>query len=213
MVAASVSSIAIIVISIIVGIISFYIMSDGPKVQKKKQIEDITSQLINFVIFIWLGKIVLNFAIFIKDPLAILAYPSHSYALYLAVLFSALTLTYKGARKQMDVLAFINSFIPVFLLSSFVYEFIQIVWNDNTYFIGNIVLLTILLIFFLIIRGRIVTGAFTMMMLIGWSAGMVVMSFVQPFATVFGYIIAPWFVGVFFITCFILLLIGRGCRN
>lgn len=212
MVATKLSSIAIIVISIIVGCIAFYVVSDLAKVQKKKQIETITSQLINFIIFIWLGKILVNFAIFIKDPLAVLAYPSNSSAFYLAVLGSALTLTYNAKRKQMNVLVFTHSFIQVFLVASFVYEFIQIAWHNNTYSIGYMVLLTTLLILFQLIRDRINPNTLTMIMLIGWSAGLIGLTFVQPFVTVFGYIMAPWFVGLFFISCFI-LLIGRGCRN
>lgn len=212
MVAASVSSIAVIVISLIAGVISFYLMSESPKMQKKKQTEEMASQFVNFIIFIWLGKILLNVTIFIKDPLAVLAYPSSSSSFYLAVLFSTLTLAYKAVRKLMDVPAFIQSFILVFLVASFVYEFIQIIWKDNTYSIWYVALLTILLILYQLIRDRIASGKVIMTMLIGWSFGMVVLAFVQPFATVFGYIMAPWFVGLFFIICSI-LLIERGRRN
>jgi hypothetical protein len=30
---------------------------------------------------------------------------------------------------------------------------------------------------------------------------MIILGIIQPFVTVFGYIMEPWFVGVFFITC------------
>lgn len=212
MVAAKITAIAVIVISLIIGVISFYIMSENPKIKKKKQMEEMISQLINFIIFIWLGKILVNITIFIKDPLAILAYPSGSYAFYLAVLFSALTLAYKAVRKQMDVIGFIQSFIPVFLVASFVYEFIQIVWQDNTYSTWYVALLAILLILFQLIKDRIATGISTMVILICWSAGMVTLTFIQPFVTVFGYIMEPWFIGLFFIASFI-LLIERRRRN
>lgn len=212
MVAAKITAIAVIVISLIIGVISFYIMSENPKIKKKKQMEEMISQLINFIIFIWLGKILVNITIFIKDPLAILAYPSGSDAFYLAVLFSALTLAYKAVRKQMDVIGFIQSFIPVFLVASFVYEFIQIVWQDNTYSTWYVALLAILLILFQLIKDRIAAGISTMVILIGWSAGMVTLTFIQPFVTVFGYIMEPWFIGLFFIASFI-LLIERRRRN
>lgn len=202
-------SIAIIVVSLIVGFISYYIFSDLTKKQKKKHIEEMISQLINFIIFIWLAKIILNFSLLIKDPLAILAYPSNSEAFYLAVLFSALMLIYKSKRKQVNVLAFLEAFLPVFLVASFIYEFIQLVWNNNTYAFGYIILLTVLLTSFLFISGRISTSTLIIMMLIGWTAGMLLLAFIQPFATVFGYIMAPWFVGVFFIISLSLILFKR----
>ncbi|WP_010095621.1 hypothetical protein [Ornithinibacillus scapharcae] len=33
-----------------------------------------------------------------------------------------------------------------------------------------------------------------------WSIGMIILAIVQPFVTVFGYMMEPWFVGVFFVT-------------
>ena len=124
-------SIGILALSITAGFISFYIMSDLPKPQKKKQIEELTSLIINIIIFTWLGKIILNFSLFMEDPLAILAYPSNSDAFYLAILFSFILLVFKSKRSQMDGSAFTESFLTVFLTSSLIYEFIQLVWNDN----------------------------------------------------------------------------------
>lgn len=191
--------ISIIVLSFAVGIISFYVMSDLPKEQKKKQIEDLISQLVNFVIFLWLGKIILHFSIFIEDPLAILAYPSNSDSFYLAVLFIAIVLAYKSIRKKMNVTVFMESFLHVFLIASFFFEFIQLIWNDNTYAFGYLILLAVLLVLFFLIHERLAASLTIMIMLIGWSAGVLVLTFIQPFVTVFGYIMEPWFLIVFFI--------------
>ncbi|MFZ3579783.1 hypothetical protein [Virgibacillus sp. DJP39] len=204
MAASKLMSIAIIVISLAVGFIFYYILSDLSKEQKKRHMEEMFSQLINFIVFMWIGKIILNFNVFINDPIAILAYPSNSEAFYLAVLFSAIMLNYKAKRKPMDMLVFIRSFLLVFLVASFMYEFIQLVWNNNTYSFGYLFLLIIMLVVFFL-SGRITTTMLIVTMLIGWCVGMVLLSFVYPFATVFGYIIAPWFVGVFFITSICLI--------
>lgn len=192
------TSISMIVISIMAGLISYYMMSDIQKEQKKKQIEEITSQLINFVIFIILGKIILNFSVFTSDPMAILAYPSDSSAFYLAVLFSALFLFYKSKRGQMDVLVFLQTFTQVFLVASFLYEFIQYVWNNNPYSLGSMILLAILIVSFLFLHG-LTTHTLLTVMLVGWSLGMFILTIIQPYVTVFGYMIEPWFLGVFFI--------------
>ncbi|RYG74682.1 hypothetical protein EU245_00400 [Lentibacillus lipolyticus] len=207
-------SIGIIALSITVGFIYFYIMNDLPKQQKKKHIGDLTSQLINFIIFIWIGKIILNFSIFIKDPLAILAYPSNSDAFYLAVLFSAIILVYRSKRNQMDVPAFMESFLSVFLTASLLYEFIQLIWNNNTYAFGYLVLLCVLLVLFLLIQGRVTTSSLLMIMLTGWSSGMMLIAYTQPIATVFGYMMDPWFVGLLFITGSIVIVKKRkGIKN
>ncbi|WP_106497987.1 hypothetical protein [Lentibacillus sp. Marseille-P4043] len=211
-VASKLMSIAIIVLSVIVGLVFYYVLSDETKVRKMKQLEEFASQLINFVIFIWIGKIILHFSVFIKDPLAILAYPSGSQGFYLAVLFSGFVLAYKSKRGRINMLAFIASFLPVFLAASFTYEFIQLIWNNNTYSFGYIVLLTILMVSYLLIRGHVTTRTLICLILIGWTTGILVLSFIQPFVTVFGYIMAPWFVGVFFIVS-LFLLIRKRDRN
>ncbi|MBM7600890.1 hypothetical protein JOC34_003304 [Virgibacillus halotolerans] len=195
-----------------VGFIVFFVISDLPKSHKKKMISEMISQLINFVIYIWLGKIILDLALFVKDPLAILAYPSNAHAFYLAVLFSVLTLAYKQFYRKVDMVSFIPACIPVFLSASFVYEFIQFVWYDHTYAIGNLILLTVLIIVGLLIRDRIRSTIVTTIMIIGWSTGMLLLTFILPLTTVFGYIMDSWFIGLLLITNIILLTINQRKR-
>jgi hypothetical protein len=202
-------SIFIPIASIFGGIVSFYMMSDLPKLQRKRHIEEITSQLINFVLFIWVGKIILNFPVFISDPLAILAYPSDSSAFYLAVLFSSLYLFYKSKRGQMNMLLFIQSFIFVFLIASFLYEFMQFAWYDNPFSFGYMVLLAILLILFLTAQGRLGSHTLISALLIGWSLGIYILTTIQPFVTVFGYMVTPWFIGLFFAVNFTHLILNQ----
>jgi len=202
-------SIGIIVISFVVGLIFFYLISDVSKEHKKSQIEEMVSQLINFVIFIWVGKIILNFHIFIKDPLAILAYPSNAEAFYLAVLLSAILLFYKAYKKKFDVLQLAASFLSVFLMASFLYEFIQVIFKHNTYSFGNLTLSTILLVLFLLTNDRLTNRNLLMTMLISWSTGMLILAYTQPFVTVFGYMMASWFIGLFLITNLLFIIFGK----
>src|SRR5690625_1523819 len=206
-------SIGIIIISFVVGLIFFYMISYLSKEQRKAQIEEIVSQLINFIIFIWIGKIILNFSIFIKDPLAILAYPSNAEAFYLAVLFSAILLFYKAYKKKFDVLQLATSFLSVFLMAYYLYEFIQIIVKHNTYSFENLTLSTVLLVLFLIINGRLTDRNLIMTMLISWSAGMLILAYTQPFVTVFGYMIAPWFVGLFLRVNLFFIIFGKRDLN
>src|SRR5699024_10866805 len=132
---------------------------------------------INFIIFIWLGKVLLNMTAFFKNPLVILAYPSSSEAFYLAVLFSFMLLLYKTKREKMNAVLFIEAFIPVFLTASFLYEFIQLNWNDNIYSLGNLALFTILLVIYYLIRDQL-PHLVMILMLIVWSSGSVILSFI-----------------------------------
>src|SRR5690625_3451826 len=101
-IASRVASIGIIIVSLAIGLITFYILNDLPKEKKKKYMEEFISQLVNFIIFIWVGKILLNISLFIQDPLAVLAYPGDSGAFYLAVLFTAIIAVYKKIYKSLD---------------------------------------------------------------------------------------------------------------
>src|SRR5690625_1193530 len=91
--------IAIIVMIFIIGLMFFYLTRPLSHVEIKQQIEEVISLLINFVIFIWIGKIVFRFSIFIEDPLAILAYPSDSSAFYVASLLIVVNIVYKDRKS------------------------------------------------------------------------------------------------------------------
>lgn len=194
------TAIGIIALSLTIGFLSFYLLSDLPKEEKKKHLEELTSQLINFVLFIWLGKIILNISIFISDPLSVLAYPSDSKAFYLATVLLSFLLVYKTKRKNLEVLPILESFVHVFLISSFVYEFIQLVIEENRYALGYLVLLALLIGLFFFLTERFTVPILLIIITSIWSVGMLVLLYVQPFVTVFGYMMTPWFVMLFSIT-------------
>ena len=198
-IASKLTAIGIIALSFAVGFLSFYLLSDLTREQKKLQVEEIISQLFNFVIFIWIGKILINLSTFISDPLSILAYPSDSKSFYFAIVSIALMLLYKSKQKNMQVIPLLDSFVHLFLISSFVYEFIQFVVVDNFYALGYLILLSILIAIFFLLRERFTTLKILTVIVIVWSIGMLILGFVQPFVTVFGYIMAPWFVGLFLV--------------
>ena len=199
-------SISIILISLLIGLASFYLVSDSTKEKKKALIDEMISQLIIFIIFIWIGKILINPSIFISDPMAVLAYPSNSNAFYLAVLFSGILLFYKSNRGKLNMKVFLQAFAQVFLVASFIYEFIQFAWYDNPFALGYMILVGIILVLFYFIQDRILVDKSLLMIVIGWSFGIMLLSLIQPYVTVFGYILSPWFAGLFFIVCLTLIL-------
>lgn len=204
-------SIGIIVISMMIGLLSFLIFSDESIADRKKLLHELTSQIINFIIFLWIGKVLWNLSIFISDPMAVIAYPSNSEAFYLAVLFIVLLLFYKSYRKQMELIPFLDSSLHVFFVSSFVYEFIQLVWENHTYNFGYLILLAVLLVGYFFLRDRLNKIVLIMTMLVGWSFGVFLLFIIQPFVTVFGYMLEPWFVAALLIVSFLIIIFK--CRK
>ncbi|HLR63409.1 MAG TPA: hypothetical protein VK097_13425 [Lentibacillus sp.] len=201
--------VAIVVLSIIAGIAFFYISSPAAKDEKKRQLEESTSLIINFVLFVWAGKIVLNIGIFVTDPLAVLAYPSDSNAFYTAVLLLLVNIVYKTIRKHMNVAVVLSGIVPIFLGSAFCYEFIDAVWNDNPMAWGHMGLLFILLILFLMRHERISVFMMAALIFAVWSLGQTILTFLLPFTALYGYMMSSWFLILVFIISVIALIYNK----
>lgn len=199
-------SIAIIIVCFIVGYIFFYVTSPLTNHTQKQLLTEITSLLLNFIIFIWIGKITINIKMFISDPLAILAYPSNSEAFYIAVGLLLINIGYKVKRHNLKIMPLLSSFVPVFLVASFVYEFFQIVWGRNTFTWGYLGLLMVLLILYIVLHDRTSSKKVTFFLLTIWSLGQLILAMIMPFTTVFGYMMSPWFMSLIFIFCFVLFI-------
>jgi|SRR5690625_2802581 len=202
-------SIATIMISFIAGFIFFYITSTLSKTKKKLYIEEIISLIVNFIIYIWIGKIIINFSIFIRDPLAVLAYPSNSNAFYIAILLIILNVLYKIKRHRLQIEPLFVSFLPIFLVANFVYEFIQIVWYRDTLSLSYLALLMILIILQLMLAEKI-PEKITYILLLGWGIGQLVLNIFLPYTSVFNFIMAPWFLtAIVIVTLFLFIIHHR----
>ena len=207
------TEIGLIIVSLAIGFLTFYLLSDLSKDMKKKQIDELLSQLINFVILVWVGKIVINLQTFIIDPFSVLAYPSDSKAFYFAVAAITLILLYKRIRKNFDLITFIHSFIYVFLFGSFVYEFIEVVFYNHPFAIGQLILISILIAIFLFIKTRFKVIDQIFILLTSLTIGILILIFNQPFITVFNYTIELWFVVLFYLVNSIGLMIYKRKRD
>src|SRR5699024_1549952 len=118
-------------------------------------LEKILSYLINFVIFIWVGKIVVNINIFIQDPLAILAYPSDANAFYIASVLIGCNVLYNIVRKNQSGIAIWNTFVPIFLVASFFYEFVQYVFFEDRQAWMALTFLMILLVTYVLLIEKV----------------------------------------------------------
>ncbi|HSJ38552.1 MAG TPA: hypothetical protein VK945_10120 [Planococcus sp. (in: firmicutes)] len=198
----------IISISFALAFLAFYLMSSLPKKQRKEQIGEIISQLINFVLFLWLAKILLNLPLFVQDPLAVLAYPSNSESFYLAALFTGILVFYNVRKRKIAGGMLAHSFLQVFLAASFFYEFIQLIWRENPFSFPYLVIFGVLLALFHVLQGRVSPQNQISVVLGAGAAGFFAISFMLPYLSLFGYIVEPWFLALVLAACFGLLIKG-----
>lgn len=200
------------IFSIGLGAAVFYLVSDLGKGRKKKQAEEALSQIVNFVLFIWLSKILLNLPLLFSDPLAVLAYPSDSSAFYLAIFFSAAFLMYGMKSKGIQGWLLMQTLLYLLLPAAFFYEFAQLAWFDDAYAFGNLILYAILLAVFLGLNDRLSPSAAGHVLLSVWAGGMFLISTIQPYSSTFGYVMEPWFILILFTTGHFLILFSNRRR-
>ena len=198
--------ISIIAASFALAFLAFYVMSQLSKEQRKLQINEIISQVINFMLFLWLAKVLLNLPLFVQDPLAVLAYPGNSEAFYLAALFSGLLIFLKARKGQLAGGVFAHSLLHVMLAALFVYEFIQSIWRDNPFSFPYLVVYGLLLAGFHLLQGRVNPQNQISIVLFAGALGFFAISFMVPYLSVFGYILEPWFLALMMAAFFGLLI-------
>ncbi|MFU0789583.1 MAG: DUF4386 domain-containing protein [Virgibacillus proomii] len=202
-------TIAINTISIAAGLAIYYISSKLGVNERKKVIEQLTSYIINFVLFIWLAKIIWQFPLFISDPVAVLAYPSNAQAFYLALFLILIQISYHRKKRGLNIQELLFHFIPVFLSASFTYQFIDIVWLNNQFAWGNFLLMMFLLLLFLRLRERLQQRTLIITITLCWVIGKLILSNLLPYTTIFGYMIHPLLYIVVGMICMVLFVIRR----
>ncbi|GAA0430376.1 hypothetical protein GCM10008983_03480 [Lentibacillus halophilus] len=205
----SLENVFFIIASLAGGLLFYYIATSARKSGKKKEREEIVSILINFILFVWAGKLLMNLPIFLSDPLAVLAYPSASPAFFTAVILMVVNVAYRVKRHAMDIHGFLTAFLPVFLGAAFSYEFLDIIWHGNHLSLWQQGLLLILMVAFMLLREKLAPVTMACMIFAGWSAGQLLLSFFLPFTSLFGYMMTVWFLLPVFITSIIVLIFNR----
>jgi hypothetical protein len=200
-IASKAATIGVIFVSLAMGVLLYYFLYPLPKKERKKYTDELVSQLVNLVLLIWLGKVLLNLSLFIEDPLAVLAYPGDSHSFYLAILFTAGIVLYKTFRSKLDLYRFVEGFIYVFLIALFFYEFLQLVLEDGVFSFGYLILSAALYLLSYVLYGRVRSFYFIMIMLFGWTAGLLILNTIYPYLSLFGYLMSIEFIIVFFILC------------
>lgn len=187
-----IKSVGIVIISFIIGISFFYFTSSLSTEKKKQQLEDVLSLIINFVIYIWVGKVILNLSLFISDPLAVLAYPSNASSFYVATLLLLINIGYRVWRHQFKVVKWLSVFLPVVLAAAFSYEFLQLLDSGHQQ-LTQLIFYMLLLLAYLLLENKLPIHKVALYIMTIWAFGQLITSLIFPLVTLFGYSMKPWF--------------------
>lgn len=199
-----------VILSFMMGSGLFYVLIKGTSKQKTKLIEESLSFMVNVVIFMWLSKIVWNLSIFVTDPLAILAYPSDRKALYSGLLLAVGTVMYKEWTKKLGYHQPIyTTVIPIFIFSSFLFEFIEMIFSQSSYNMPYLILLGLTTLLFVVTNERIHALQQSVIMAVLWALGVILLKMFQPVIIAFGFSLTYPFLIVFIVSqlCYFLFIL------
>lgn len=185
-------SIAILIVSTAGAMGLYYISFNISKKEKKQHLEIVTSYGIQFVIYMWIGKVLVSLPKAIADPLSVLAYPGDSWAFYTATFLTLLHLLIQSKRQKVQPKQLFQGFVPIFFFASFIYEFIQISVEGtplNVYFLG-ITAITLVMMFVYQKKEMAAVGSWLMIV---WAAGSSLLGFIEGYVVIFDYVLQPWY--------------------
>lgn len=185
-------SIAILIVSTAGAMGLYYISFNISKKEKKQHLEIVTSYGIQFVIYMWIGKVLVSLPKAIADPLSVLAYPGDSWAFYTATFLTLLHLLIQSKRQKVQPKQLFQGFVPIFFFASFIYEFIQISVEGtplNVYFLG-ITAITLVMMFVYQTKEMAAVGSWLMIV---WAAGSSLLGFIEGYVVIFDYVLQSWY--------------------
>ncbi|MFS0688684.1 hypothetical protein AB1K89_05510 [Sporosarcina sp. 179-K 8C2 HS] len=167
-----------------VGVVAFLLNGKG-------FVSRAVSLFTDFIVFLWIGKIVGNFSLLIRDPFAVLAYPAGSQSFYIAVGLTAVSLLYRRKRETNSA-GFKVFLLQVLLLSAFFYEFLQYFYARHDSVVLNLLLYGMLAAN--VILFRLPERQAIRLSVLLWSIGAIVILQMVGLITLFGIVLSPWFV-------------------
>lgn len=158
---------------------------------RKAMLAHLFSFITDFILLIWAAKLVLNAPQFFQEPIAILSLPAGSSAFYLAAVGSV-ALVLSRIRKGVVEAGILPVLLQFFFLSSFLFEFIGYISSPHPATVINLLLYGCLALFSQLARLTPINSILFSVLL--WAAGSMAVLSVQPIISVFGFVLAPWFV-------------------
>ncbi|PKR78714.1 hypothetical protein CEY16_02865 [Halalkalibacillus sediminis] len=182
------------IISFAGGFLLFYILSHEQHKFRMKAMEESANTIILLVLYIQLAKVLLKVELFLSDPIAVLSYPSNAASLYLATVMVIIHLWISNQKKREISTHSILSLAVIMIGSSFVYEFLQVTWFNNTLSWKYLFVLFFTLLGYLVVQNRFNPLQQILFIVFIWGAGQLIISITLPFITIFNYMISPLFI-------------------
>ncbi len=195
-------SIGTIVFSFISGLLFYYLIVNETKEIRKQRIDSVLSVTINFVLFIWASKIVLHINTFMKDPVAVLAYPSDSTSVYLATILIGITIIYQVIYKKSDGVNLFNTFVPILISTLFIYEFLRWIIQGENQAMIQLTFSMILLILYFILQNKMKVVHVSISVFLLWTFMNIGMAVYNNYSIVFEYSLSAYY----FLSLLILVL-------
>ena len=141
--------------------------------------DDLFTITLSLIITLWIGKIVTNFPLFIKNPQAGLAYPAGKYALYAGLVMTGIYIVWHYSRKGEsrpwpDVLL---AGLMVIISGQFLYGFFNFVFEMEPVKISYLIFYSILLIVMIFTKGLMDRTVLAFGLLAVFAAGQVILGF------------------------------------
>src|SRR5699024_5131459 len=158
--------------------------------------------LINYILLIWSGKRMIHIHIYDHNQHTVLAYPSDSWSVYIATTLLIIQRMYRKVRNQLIVSQLVNTFIPIFLATSFVYEFIALTIMNNKTALQNLLLITVLILVYLFLQDKLKNNYVATLIGLVYSIVHIVFYFIGDYTIVFGYMLHP----IYFMSILLLIV-------
>lgn len=176
------------------GALFLYLTSPLDQEKKKLHMNKLIDSVLYLMIFTIVAKIILNMSLFFEDPVAVLAYPSNSTALYVALVMTVVVMVMSKQKDVMLSWGFIDSLFRFLVSSQFIQLFLTLSLTTYTVSIYQLGFLFIILLALLLksaARQNQLLGLWTL-----YGVGLFSLSFidVMPF---FGYYVQGLFYLIF----------------
>ncbi len=123
------NDIVLTIISLFLGVLVLFWFTPFSKKYQKGLLNEISSLGILFIVSLMISKALLNLDVFLRDPRAVISYPSNSQAFYLALVGVGLWILWKLIyHKQIQHLRdSAVAWMYIFFTALFAYQFIELV--------------------------------------------------------------------------------------
>lgn len=176
------------------GALFLYLTSPLDQEKKKLHMNKLIDSVLYLMIFTIVAKITLNMSLFFEDPVAVLAYPSNSTALYLALVMTVVVMVMSKQKDVMLSWGFIDSLFRFLVSSQFIQLFLTLsltAYTVSIYQLGFLFIILLALLLKSAARQNQLLGLWTL-----YGVGLFSLSFidVMPF---FGYYVQGLFYLIF----------------